>query len=93
MTTFVLIGKYTGGSIGAISAKRTDEAKRILGECGGKLVAGYATLGASDVVLVCELPGTEAALKASILLTKALGIAFETSPAIPVDAFDKLVGG
>ncbi|NLH98070.1 MAG: GYD domain-containing protein [Chthonomonadales bacterium] len=92
MTTFVMIGNYTGGSIGCISAQRTDEAKSILASCGGKLVTGYATLGESDVVLICELPNTEAAIKASIALTKALGISFRTAPAVPVDVFDKLVG-
>lgn len=92
MTTFVMIGNYTGGSIGCISSQRTDEARSILQSCGGKLVAGYATLGESDVVLICELPGTEAAFKASIALTKALGISFRTAPALSVDVFDKLVG-
>ncbi len=93
MTTFVMIGNYTGGAIGAISAKRTDDAKRILADCGGALIAGYATLGESDVILICELPDTKAAVKASIMLTKALGISFRTAPALPVEEFDKLVGG
>lgn len=93
MTTFVMIGNYTAGAIGAISAKRTEDAKRIIAECGGALKAGYATLGESDVVLICDLPSTESAVKASIALTKALGISFRTAPALPVEEFDKLVGG
>jgi uncharacterized protein with GYD domain len=92
MTTFVMIGKYTGGAIGAISAQRTEEAKQILKQCGGELKAGYATLGETDVVLICTLPNAEAAFKASVALTKALGIAFSTSPALSVEEFDKTVG-
>ena len=93
MTTFVMIGNYSGASIGAISAKRTDDARRILADCGGALKAGYATLGESDVVLICELPTTEAAFKASIAMTKALGISFRTAPALSVEQFDTLAGG
>jgi uncharacterized protein with GYD domain len=92
MPTYVMIGKYAGGAIGAISAQRTNAARQILKDCGGSLVTGYATLGASDVLLICELPNTEAAIVASIGLTKGLGIAFSTTPAVPVEEFDKLVG-
>jgi hypothetical protein len=40
---------------------------------------------------VVTLPSLEAALKASVALSKQTGIAFTTSPAISVEEFDKLV--
>lgn len=92
MALFVMSGKYTAEAIRAVSKKRTELAKGILKECGGKLVAGYATLGASDVLLVADLPGIDEAVKASIEMTRALGIAFSTAPAVSVEEFDNIVG-
>jgi len=92
MSTFVMLGKYATGSLGAISAARTETAKKILASNGGKLTAGYAMLGENDVLLVVELPGMDAAIKASVALCKELGIAFKTSPAVSAEVFDKLVG-
>ncbi len=92
MSLFLCFGKYAPDALGKISPDRTRKAADIIGECGGTLVAAYATLGEHDVVLVVELPGIEAAVKTSISLTKALGIAFTTAPAVTVDTFDKLVG-
>lgn len=92
MATFVMVGKYSAGALGAISAKRTEAAKQIIEGNGGKLQAGYATLGEDDVLLIVDLPTIEAAIKTSVALSKELGISFNTSPAVPVDVFDKLVG-
>ncbi len=92
MATFVMVGKYGAGALGAISAKRTEAAKKIIEGNGGKLQAGYATLGEDDVLLIVDLPTIEAAIKTSVALSKELGISFNTSPAVPVDVFDKLVG-
>jgi len=39
---------------------------------------------------IIDFPGMNEAMKASIELTKLLGIAFSTSPAMTVDEFDKL---
>ncbi len=91
MATFVMIGKYVAGSLAAISAARTEKAKKIIQDNGGSLKAAYALLGDSDVLLLVELPDVEKAVKVSVSLAKELGIAFSTLPAIPVEVFDKLM--
>jgi hypothetical protein len=37
------------------------------------------------------MPGTEQAMKASVALSKMLGIGFSTAPAVSVEVFDKLM--
>jgi uncharacterized protein with GYD domain len=92
MATYILFGKYTQESLKAVNSKRTDKAAAILKQYGGEMKAGYALLGKSDLALVVELPDNQQALRASVALTKALGIGFQTVPAIPVAEFDKLIG-
>ncbi len=92
MTTFIMTGRYSAEAIKQISAARTTKATKIVQQCGGKLVSVYATLGKNDLLVIAEFPGVSEAMKASISLTKALGITFATVPAISVEEFDKLVG-
>jgi uncharacterized protein with GYD domain len=42
-------------------------------------------------VLIVTFPGIEQATKASIALSKMTKISFTTSPAIPVEDFDKIM--
>ncbi|MEW6719508.1 MAG: GYD domain-containing protein [Thermodesulfobacteriota bacterium] len=93
MPAFIMMGKYSSQAMKLISARRTANAQEIIGKCGGKLVTGYATMGETDIVMVMDFPGIHEALKASIALNKALGISFTTLPALPIEDFDKLVGG
>jgi uncharacterized protein with GYD domain len=51
----------------------------------------YALLGEKDLVFIVNFPGTEQAIKASVALSKATGIAFTTLPAVTVEEFDKLI--
>ena len=53
--------------------------------------AGYALLGEIDLVLITEFRNTEQAMKASVGLSKLLGISFTTSPAVSMEDFDKLM--
>ncbi len=91
MSLFLFFGKFTPDALGKISAERTRKASEIVRALDGKIVAVYATLGEPDVVAVLELPGIAAAMKASIELSKFLGITFTTAPAITVEEFDRLV--
>jgi uncharacterized protein with GYD domain len=91
MATFVMVGRYASASLGAVSAARTEAAKKIVAANGGKITAGYAMLGENDVLLIVDLPSVEAAIKTSVDLARELGISFNTAPAITVEAFDKLV--
>ncbi len=91
MATFLMFGKYSSRSLQEVSIQRTDKAVELIKQCGGEVEAMYATLGQHDLVFVVSLPGTAEALKASVALTKLTGIAFATSPAVPVQEFDKLL--
>jgi len=88
-----MFGSYSPESVKKVSAKRTDEAKALIEKQGGKLTAGYALLGEKDLVLIVDLPGVEQAVKTSVALSRMLGIGFSTSPAVSVEAFDKLTEG
>jgi len=92
MGTYLMLGRYSHDAIKKISAKRTVEANKLVGQLGGEVKAGYAMLGKDDLLLIAEFPGNEQAIKASVGLSKLLGVAFTTAPAVSVDEFDKLVG-
>ena len=92
MATFIMTGRYSGESVKQISSERTARAGRIVEQCGGKITGAWATLGATDVLLIAEFPGVGEAMKASVGLNEALGIAFSTVPALRVEEFDKLLG-
>ena len=93
MATFVMLGKYTPQALADLSPKRTDKAVALIKEHNGKLVSMYAALGENDLVLILDFPGVEEAMQASVALAKMTGIAFTTSPAMPVEKFDKLMTG
>ncbi len=93
MATYLMFGKYSTDAMGKISAERTKNATAVIGDCGGEVKAGYALLGEKDMVLIVEFPGTAEVMKATIALSKLLGISFATSPAVSVEEFDKLIEG
>ncbi len=91
MTTYIMFGKYSVGPLKEISAERTKRAAAIVESNGGKVKAIYALLGKIDVVAIVDFPGLKEAMKASVELTKLLGISFTTAPAVTVEEFDKLM--
>ena len=93
MATFIMFGSYSIDAVGKVSAQRTKEATAVIGDIGGEVKAGYALLGEDDLLLIVDFPGVKEAMKASVELTKLLGIAFTTAPAVTMDAFDKLIEG
>jgi uncharacterized protein with GYD domain len=93
MASFVLLGKYTPQALADLSAKRTKDALDIIKKNEGEVQMMYATLGQNDLVFILDFPGVKEAMKASVALTKLTGIGFTTSPAVPVDVFDKLMTG
>ena len=93
MATYLMFGKYSLEAIKQISAERTDKATALIKQHGGELKAGYALLGEDDLLLVVDLPDTKQAIKTSVALTKLLGIAFRTAPAVTVAEFDELIAG
>lgn len=93
MATFIMMGTYSPEAIKEISSERTAKAMKIIEEAKGKLVSVYATMGDFDLVAIAEFPGIAEAIKASVNLNKALGIAFSTVPALGVEEFDKVAAG
>ncbi|HEY2981176.1 MAG TPA: GYD domain-containing protein [Anaerolineales bacterium] len=91
MATYLMFGKYSLESVKGISAKRTSSAAALIKKHGGELKGGYALLGEVDLVLVVDLPDTERAMQTSAALTKLLGIAFTTAPAVSIEQFDALM--
>ena len=91
MATYLMFGSYTIDSVKKISPQRTEDAEDLLKKYGGKLKGGYAMLGEEDIVLIVDLKDTERAMQASVALSKLLGIAFTTAPAVTLDEFDKII--
>jgi uncharacterized protein with GYD domain len=91
MSTFIMTGRYSAEATKQISAKRATKGTQIVRRCGGELLAVYATMGKTDILVVAEFPGIKEAMKASVDLNRALGISFSTVPAISIEEFDKLV--
>jgi uncharacterized protein with GYD domain len=88
-----MFGKFSIDAVKEISAERTVKATAVIGDVGGEVKAAYALLGETDVVLIVDYPGVKEAMKASVELTKLLGISFTTAPAVTVEEFDKLFEG
>jgi len=90
MPTYILFGKMSVNAVKDISSIRTMKATTIVEKYGGQIQAAYALLGGADVLVIIDFPGMNEAMKASIELTRLLGIAFTTSPAMTMVEFDKL---
>jgi uncharacterized protein with GYD domain len=91
MNTYLLFGKYSIDALKKISARRTAGAAKLIKKYGGELRSGYALLGDIDIVLVADFPDNAKAMKASVELTKMLGIGFTTAPAVSVEYFDSMM--
>lgn len=91
MATFVMLGHYSTESAKHISSKRSEKAMEFVGQFGGKIVDGYGLLGEYDILVILDAPDIGKAMQISVGLTKLLDISFETSPAVGMDEFDKLM--
>ncbi len=92
MATFFMFGNYTADGIKGMSTDRTKKIIGVIEKFGGKMSSMHALLGKNDLIFIADLPGNEAAITASVALTKATGISFSTSPAVTVEEFDRLMG-
>jgi uncharacterized protein with GYD domain len=91
MAPFILFGKYCPDALKGVSTVRPKKAAALVRKLKGKVVGMYAMLGETDLVFILELPGLEAAMKASVGLSRLTGISFTTAPAVSVDLFDNLM--
>jgi len=91
MAIFFMFGEYSSEALKEISAERTDKAVNIVKKFGGEVISMYVLLGEQDLVFIVKFPNIEQAMKASVALNKLTGMSFSTSPAIPVEDFDKMM--
>lgn len=91
MAAYVMLGKYSADALQTASAERTREAKALVAKFRGRIKSVFALQGNYDLLVHAEFPGTEAAMKASIALTRLTGIGFASYPAVPVDRFDRML--
>lgn len=92
MSTFFMFGKYSSDSLKEPTDNWTRRILEIIRQYDGEVRSMYSVMGAYDLVLIANFHMITQALQASVSITKELGIAFSTLPAIPVEEFDKLVG-
>ena len=88
---FLMLGKYSLGSLKGMSSGRTKRAVALIKKNGGKVVSMYALLGRYDLVLIVEFPGVAEAMRASVALVKMTQISFTTSPALAIEVFDRMM--
>jgi uncharacterized protein with GYD domain len=93
MAMFLMLGKYSAEALKGASPSRTKKANAMIEKCGGKVASIYALLGGYDLALLVEFPGLAEAMKASLTISKATGVALATHPAMPVEEFDQLLAG
>lgn len=91
MAVFLLFGKYSPESVKGMSAERTEKAGDLMKKFGGTVKSVYALMGENDLVVIAEFPGIEEAMKGSLAVSKLTGISFSTSPAVPVEDFDRMI--
>ncbi len=90
MSLYLMYGKYHPGSVEKISSKRTEMAKDLIQQNGGKFHAGYAMLGRADLLFIVDFPDVKDAMKTSIAMSEKFGINFSTNAATTIDEFDKM---
>jgi len=92
MATFFMFGKYSSGAAQKISAERTEKARQVIENLGGRVKDIYALLGEHDVVIIADLPRMAEAMKASVTLKELTDMSFFTVAAMPIEEFDNLFG-
>jgi uncharacterized protein with GYD domain len=92
MAKYLMFGKYSAEAIKGMSPQRTKSVVEAVEKAGGKVNAMYVLLGRYDLVFMVDFPGTAEAMKASIAITRATGIGFDSSPAVSVEEFDRITG-
>lgn len=92
MPIFLMFGTYSAEAVKGISSARTEKARSLIKENGGKIVSMYAVMGDHDLVFTVDFPDAEKAMTTSMALHKLTGIHFSTSPVVDVEQFDKLMG-
>lgn len=93
MPTYISLLNYTQTGIENIddSPDRLDRAIDVIESVGGELTEFYLTMGAYDLVTVCEFPDDDAAASALLRIGQAGAVSSETLKAWPEDDYRDLV--
>jgi uncharacterized protein with GYD domain len=90
---YITLMKWTSQGMGGIPAwrDRVEEAERVIGERGGRLIDAYVTLGRYDVVEIFEAPDDETAYQILIEVAQHGQVTTETLRAFTRDEAEKIV--
>ena len=91
MRTFLIFGKSSPEELKEIRLKYRAEVVSLVNSFGGDVRSMYAMVREKYLILIFAFPGVKRAMKASIALSKLTGISFTTSPAVPIDEFNKIM--
>lgn len=91
MGIYIMLGKYSQEGLRTANTARNEEAVALIEEHGGRVQAAYAVLGEVDLVMITDFPEPASVIKASLGLTKLLGVSFSTAPAMSLGEFGTLL--
>ena len=91
MATYLMFGDYSSKGLKEMSSKRTESVIDLITKNNGKVHSMYAILGEHDLLFIVDFPNAEHALKASVGLNRLTDISFNTSMAVTVEEFDKMM--
>ncbi len=92
MPKFLITGSYTAeGAKGLLrdgGSGRRSSVQKALEALGGRLETFYFTLGANDIVVICDVPDTVSGVALSLAVNAAGGAHIATTPLVSVDDMD-----
>ena len=93
MPTYIGLLNYTDQGIKNIkdSPDRLDAAKNLAKDLGGELKQFYLTIGAYDMVILCDLPDDAAAAKFNLTLGSAGSVRTTTLKAFTEDEYRDII--
>lgn len=93
MATYIVLVNWTEQGVRAIgdSAKRWDQAKRLIQDMGGRVKDFYMTMGEYDLVLTYEAPDDAVAARFTLMLGKQGYVRTKTLKAFPEPAYREIV--
>ncbi|MCT8991232.1 GYD domain-containing protein [Chelativorans sp. SCAU2101] len=93
MTTYIVLVTWTEQGMKSVreSPRRLDAAKALLQEMGGSFQGFYLTMGAYDLVAICEAPDDAVAARFSLTLGAQGYVKTCTLKAFPEDAYREII--
>jgi uncharacterized protein with GYD domain len=92
MAKFLIQGSYTAeGAKGLIKeggSSRRAAIQKALDGLGGKVDAMYYTFGASDVVVICDIPDSISGLALSLAVNASGAVKISTTPLLSLEEVD-----